>query len=59
MFKNTSQAMTQINLPLPLKWKNKLEKIAREKAYNENIKFSHLDLMRETLNNSLHLDEGE
>ena len=46
----------QINVPMKKSWKDKLEKIARTKAYKENRRMTVYDLVRETLNEAHNLE---
>lgn len=48
----------QINITVPLRWKERLEEICREKSYKENRTITTMILIRELLSKEYNLDES-
>lgn len=49
MPKRLGYTRVQINISIPVEWKEDLEKLARTKAYQEDRKINFSDLIREAI----------
>lgn len=49
---------TQVNILIPVSWKNKLERLARKEAVDKDTNVSYLDLMRKAIMNTYNFKDN-